>query len=370
MDLTKLNKLTVLTPKNSLGTKTENQGTTKGSNIISLNKKENGMDTDKMLEKYLDVRKGLISEHDFKNEFTNLNSETINSNLKSQVTIIMVQTLKWYIQIKLLLSTGLKVDNLKEFLNDISNEPNYNDLINPQIKFLLECLDDPSTYYNKIDPKESSNSIMNLLSIFIEDDLIRPKYDIDLDMLTYLANSRPTFLKEITLLFDLYAKVYLQHSKDLITNKQMRQLDEIQPRFNMINNHILSSNLKTKVSHNLDLNKLNISNSVIEAISGIEASKLGLQKRLKNLNNWLINGIIHIQISLNRLHGLKPVTQEGKEKLITDANTNTINSNYELWLILNEVLSFLDSLKNLADGTAFISGMSSKDQVLILDVNY
>ena len=55
----------------------------------------------------------------------------------------------------------------------------------------------------------------------------------------------------------------------------------------MINRHILSSNLSSKIDYDLDLSKIGVlPEDPMEAskILGISASQLGLKKRLDNLN--------------------------------------------------------------------------------------
>lgn len=377
MDLNKLSLLKVIRPKKDIipenNTTQINQPEIKsGNSIIQLNQIDR---INSVMSGYQNVRKGIIKEEEFQKNIEKFDKRIhsdIDNNLKNQVRIILIQTLKWYIQLKLLLSTGLKAESLIAFTEDISQNMKYNKI--DSIRHLIESLDNPETFQDIYNPKESSNLIRNLLKIFIEDDNFRPVYKIDLDMISYLSNYRPTFLKEITVLFDLYSKVYDQFSKDLLEDKSPRKISDIQPRFEMINRHILSSNLSTKVDFNLDLIKLDITNSnnieYSNYLNTIESSQLGLQKRLNFLNEWLINGIIHTQASLNRLNGLKPITQEGKSKLLNEYSNKIANSKYEVWLILQDTKSFLESLKGLTDGSAFITGMQSNELLDILDVNY
>ena len=101
-------------------------------------------------------------------------------------------------------------------------------------------------------------------------------------MIRYLSNQRPTFLNEITVLFDLYSKYYDQISNDFLEKKPLRNIKDIRPRFDMINRHILSSNLSTRIDYDIDL-----TTTVGSLDLNITASKLGLEKRLTNLNSWL-----------------------------------------------------------------------------------
>lgn len=386
MDLNKLSQLKVIKPKKDVDSNIEanisnpslNQPEIKsGNSIIQLNSIDR---INSIMTSYQNVRKGIIDESEFQKNIEKFDKrihQDIDNNIKHQVKIILIQTLKWYIQLKLLLSTGLKAESLIDFIGDISRVDTanrYSHLKLESIKQLIESLDNPETFQDKNNPKESSNAIRNLLKIFVDDDNFRPVYKIDSDMISYLSNYRPTFLKEITVLFDLYSKVYDQFSKDLLEDKLYRKISDIQPRFEMINRHILSSNLSTKIDYNLDLNKLDITGSgkeqFSEYVNNIESSQLGLQKRLNFLNEWLINGIIHTQASLNRLNGLKPITQEGKSKILNEYSNKTANSKYEIWLILQDTKAFLESLKGLTDGTAFITGMQSNELLDILDTNY
>lgn len=331
---------------------------------------------DQLVETYQDVRGGRLNTNDFKRKMIKMDKTLINDvnpESKDQVLFVLLQTLKWYIQLKILISTGLKAENLSETLSERLPKE-YSKLKDEKLISLIKVLDNPSLntlgfFAQNINPKDSSTIIRNLLHIFISDDPIHPVYKINSKMVTYLANSRPTFLKEITVLFDLYSKVYDQFSKDLLEGLPLKNVSDIQPRFEMINRHILSSNLSSRVNYDLDLNTIGV-NDVISDPTLFNTSNLGLSKRLTNLNDWLMNGIIHTQSSINRLFGLKPITKEGKSKLLYDYSSQPANTKYELWQILQDTKSFLESLKGLTDGSAFITGMQSLELLDTLDVNY
>ena len=192
------------------------------------------------------------------------------------------------------------------------------------------------------------------------------------------------FLNEIATLFDLYSKYYKTLSKELLTNLsdgnfniKFQKIKNIQPRFNMINKHILLSNLSTKINFNLDLKKIGaLPENPQEAskILGISASQFGLKKRLDNLNEWLTNGIIMIQVSINRIYALKPLSSvavDGSIKVGLKAHAaSAANKIYDLWLVLEDIAAFLDSLKGLIDGSAFLTGVPSEDMLEILEINY
>ena len=368
MDLNQLSKLTVINKRTGTQNIQSNTQSTSGSrnNIVLLNNDDR---IKTIIDTYTTFRKGEINEDEFKSNILRFDKRVFNNideAFKNQIRISLFQTLKWFIQLKLLISTSHKVESLIEFSNTISLNKNYKNLNNPNITRLLYSLENPNMFQDNFNPKEASDAIKNLLKIFIEDDILHPIYKIDNELIVYLSNNRPTFLNEITLLFDLYSKVFGQYSKDFLEDKNIRQIGEIQPRFDMINRHILSSNLSTRIDYNLDLDKI----SEDRNYSKIETSQMGLQKRMNFLNDWLINGIIHTQVSINRLSGLKPNTQVGKVKPINDFSSRSATSKYEIWMILEETKSFMQSLKGLTEGTAFITGIQSNDILDILDVNY
>lgn len=326
---------------------------------------------EKINNNYSELRRGKLNQNDFNRKLLQIDksllepldsldsfNQTEFNNIKNETLNFLFMTLKWYIQLKFLISTGLKADTLSA----IDKLPTKYKELNDYILF-IDNLDNPSER-QKINPKETSYKIKDLLEIFIKDDILHPKYKIDNEMIMYLSNQRPTFLNEITVLFDLYSKYYDQISNDFLGNRPLRNIKDIQPRFDMINRHILSSNLSTRVDYDIDLTTT-IGNSDLN----ITASKLGLEKRLTNLSSWLMNGIIHTQSSINRFSALKPVTKNTYRGL-NNLNNQPVITKYDLWMILRDTKAFLESLKGLVDGTAFITGMPSGDILDVLEVNY
>ena len=319
----------------------------------------------KIINTYNELRKGKINQSDFNRNILQIDKDLLSplntvelNNIRLETLNFLFATLKWYIQLKFLISTGLKV----EILSSFDKLPaKYKDL-SDYIEF-IDNLDNQSER-QKINPKDISYKIKDLLEIFIKDDTLRPKYKINNEIIMYLSNQRPTFLNEITVLFDLYSKYYDQISNDFLEKKPLRNIKDIQPRFDMINRHILSSNLSTRIDYDIDL-----TTTVGSLDLNITASKLGLEKRLTNLNSWLMNGIIHTQSSINRFSALKPVTKNTYRGL-SDLNNQPVITNYDLWMILRDTKAFLESLKGLVDGTAFITGMQSGDILDVLEVNY
>ncbi len=361
MDLTKLSSLKII--KSS----PDPLARANGSNIetkTQLNETKAQISPVGIIEKintnYTDLRRGKLNQNDFNRKILQMDKtllEPINGGKAEALNFLFI-TLKWYIQLKFLISTGLKA----ETLSAIDKVPEKYKELNDYIQF-IDTLDNPSER-QKTNPKEISYLIKDLLEVFIKDDILHPKYKIDNEMIMYLSNQRPTFLNEITVLFDLYAKYYDQISNDFLENKSFRNITDIQPRFDMINRHILSSNLSTRVDYDIDLTTVIGSNDL-----NISASKLGLEKRLSHLNSWLMNGIIHTQSSINRFSALKPVTKNTYRGL-SDLNNQPVITKYDLWMILRDTKAFLESLKGLVDGTAFITGMQSGDILDVLEVNY
>lgn len=395
MDLTKINTLNIVKKnKDPLVSKTIE------SNIGIVSPTTNGSVTEptnisidnntKIKNLYKDLRLGKIQKNDFDKNLEKIEPrilETINDETRKNCILVLSNTLKWLIQLKLMISTGQQTDSLNNdlFDNYYGENTEYKEL--GKQKIILDILDFDEDNVMKTtlissNPKEFSKSIKHLLEVFIGDDILKPKYKVD-NILSYLYNERPTFLKEIAVLFDLYSKYFDTISKNLIqqtTNNQLitfGKIKDIQPRFNMINKHILSSNLSNKINYNLDLNKIGVlpeDPNEASKILGISASQLGLKKRLDNLNEWLTNGIIMVQVSINRIHALKPlssVAADGSVKVGLKAHAaQAANRIYDIWLILEDTKSFLDSLKGLIDGSAFITGVPSRDTLEILDTNF
>ena len=317
---------------------------------------------EKINTNYTELRRGKLNQNDFNRKILQMDKSLLDpldlETVKIETLNFLFMTLKWYIQLKFLISTGLKA----ETLSVIDKLPTKYKELSEYIEF-IDNLDNPNER-QKRNPKEISYKIKDLLEIFVKDDILHPKYKINNEMIMYLSNQRPTFLNEITVLFDLYSKYYDQISNDFLEKKPLRNIKDIQPRFDMINRHILSSNLSTRIDYDIDL-----TTTVGSLDLNITASKLGLEKRLTNLNSWLMNGIIHTQSSINRFSALKPVTKNTYRGL-SDLNNQPVITNYDLWMILRDTKAFLESLKGLVDGTAFITGMQSGDILDVLEVNY
>lgn len=398
MDLTKINTLSVIKKnKDPLVSKSITPNVTQVSANIPETELKVGISksnvtqipskVNKVKKLYTDFRTGHIQKEDFERKIFGLEPKILKkmtSASKKEILPILVETLKWLIQIKILISTGKN-----------PNTPNQNFpfLINNIIEKDTHNNEDRNSLINLIDkdPKKFSLEIYSFLRLFTEDDILNPKYKVDIS--GYLANDRPNFLKEIVVLFELYCKYYETVSKDIIDSiensdfsntqdeniqfQEFKKLSEVQPRFQMINKHILSSNLNEKITHNLDLTKIGIlPEDPIEAskILGISASQLGLKKRLDNLNAWLINGIIMVQVSINRIYALKPISTFTPGALTVPGLKNFAAKNaeniYDIWLIIEDTKSFLESLKGLIDGKAFITGVPSNNMLDILNVNY
>lgn len=343
-----------------------------------------------LFDLYKEFRYGKLSKYDFDKKLQateNKLIENLTAEVRNEILLVLSHTLKWLIQLKLLFSTGRNSENLNSKIFD-EQYSEYNELSLDNIKELIINIvsiteDDLNINIISKNPKEFSLGIKNFLNIFLKDDILNPKYKTD-KIINYLHNERPTFLKEIAVLFDLYSKYYNTLSKKLLEdlgngdfNIKFDKIKNIQPRFNMINKHILSSNLDTKINFDIDLKKIGVlPEDPLEAtnILGISASQFSLKKRLDNLNSWLTNGILMVQVSINRLHALKPLSSiavDGSVKVgLKSHAAQSANQIYDIWLILEDTKSFLESLKGLIDGSAFLTGVSSEDQLQILDTNY
>ena len=399
MDLNKLNSLTIIkTNKDDTAQSrqtnisqiqptqpTQSTQSTQTSETLQNNVMVNI--SDEILKIYSDVRTGKLSENDSNRKILKLNDSLnldIDPEYKDKIRRTLMETLKWYIQLKLLISTSLKVDDLNAFIKELSFKhkkfKRFQKLKEDSIVDIFKGFNSIWTkgnLYADVSHVNHSKGILEFLKLFNGDDLLNPVFKIDTEMVVYLSNQRPTFLKEITVLFDLYSKVYDQISKDILDSNilEVRTRTELQPRFDMINRHILSSNLSTKIDYDIDLDKLGITDNTSdtnykEYLNTISSSQLGLEKRLNFLNEWLTNGIVMIQSSLNRLNGLKPITQNGKSQIMNNVAAQPANTKYQIWTILQDCKAFLESLKGLTDGTAYITGVASNELLDVLDVNY
>ena len=385
MDLSKLNNLTIIKKNKDPLVNQSIASNVEAKNPNNLNEKiEINDKKDILFNLYKKFRNGKLSKSNLNEKLQNNEPkliENISNEVRTEIILVLSQTLKWLLQIKLLLSTGKNVDNLNlETFNEFE-ELGKNKKIISDILSLTE--DDTNVDLIALNPKEFSLKIKSLLKVFTNDDIINPKYKTD-KIINYLHNERPMFLNEIATLFDLYSKYYKTLSKELLTNLsdgnfniKFQKIKNIQPRFNMINKHILLSNLSTKINFNLDLKKIGaLPENPQEAskILGISASQFGLKKRLDNLNEWLTNGIIMIQVSINRIYALKPLSSvavDGSIKVGLKAHAaSAANKIYDLWLVLEDIAAFLDSLKGLIDGSAFLTGVPSEDMLEILEINY
>ena len=390
MDLSKINTLNIIKKnKDPL----VNKSITPNTNVISGGSKNSSLNGEtkeptnlttitpgtKVKKLYGEFRKGLITKENLDKKLLSIKPlimEKVDIDARKEANIILLETLKWLIKLKILISTGKnpnkKILEFSETINNIITDDN-----------ILGNLDILHS-----DPKRFSKEVYNFLKLFTSDDLINPKFKVDLS--GYLTNVRPNFLKEIAVLFDLYSKYYETISNELINNLEkveqessgsnkinvkFKKLPDIQPRFDMINKHIFASNLIEQVDYNLDLEKIGVlPEDPYEAskILGISASQLGLKKRLDYLNAWLINGIVMVQVSINRLYALKPISLDKPNSIpgLNLAASKSVNEIYDVWLILEDTKSFLESLKGLIDGRAFITGVPSENMLDILNTNY
>ena len=412
MDMSKLSALTIIksNPETTKAPGTE-------PNKIITNTGSNGSDASqntptiqvKILEsKHDDLRRGKLSLKDFNKKILGTNPKLLDEITLGNKNIIegfLQDTLMWYIRLKLLLSTGVPPE---DWLDNLKHKSYRNHPLLDSIK-IFETFSEGKTngkLYN-LNPKEASSLTKDFLQVFINDDALYPQYKITNEMVSYLHNERPGFINEIQVLFELYSKFYDTISNYLIEDKlivgdndntgltqsnpgainsQSVTLSSLQPRFDMINRHIFytldskltrlpigSSNVEYSGT-DMDLNKL-IPKDIIDPINipiiDIKnSSKLNLLKRFENLNNWLINGIIQVQTSINRLNGLKPLTKEGYTRDLLDFSSQPATSNYDVWLVLRDTKAFLESLKGLVDGSSFLSGIPSGDMLSVLDTNY
>lgn len=328
----------------------------------------------KLEDTYKKVQKGSTTEKDFQKTLLRTQPKLltpINDKTRVELNRKLKELLNWYISLKKILIGYDENRILKD--NDIDY------MVQKELRKTFKDLSQ-FTDSDRFD-KHQSLLVKNMLKIFIKDNPIKPVFNVSNELISLLTkNDRTTsFVKEIALCFGLYrkyiSKLAENFAKDIEMDNQInfKHIDNIQPRFTLINKHIQTSikSLNPDTNRSLNLNSIikndelnNINNNLV---SNQEISAMGLRKRLTEINNWLNNGIIHTQNTYNRLNNLKVRRNERNHSKIFEP---PIDNNYMIWCLMKDIEVLLLSMEDLLIGKSFIVGINSEDILEILDVTY
>lgn len=380
-----LTNLTILDNKRNVvqqGTNNaSNQSTAPVSTVLS-NSSENPLQSSDLnitkLEKLnQQIRTGKISTNASRKVIMRTNPkmlEKLENTTRYQVTKLLIENLNWFIQIKKLIigwnpiAEKYKRLNLDGLLLD-------QNLIS----------ENAETRANQI--LENSMKLKETLMVLIEDPKHKPVYGPSEYFLKFLTdnNSHSQFIKELQLLLEFKQKYFIKFSEKfaeavndgIISNqltsvfKSMDSIDNFQPRYKLINNHIMnfrhsSENLNISINSeitNIDDNE--ISNKTLKS-TDFKIHALGLYKRMNNYCSWLDNGIIQTQYTLNRLNNLKIRRTDDFQNINYEKQAE---SNFDVWSIIRDNEAFMKSLQENLNGDALVVGMTTTDMLKYLNVS-
>lgn len=348
------------------------------TNVVdtSVNEVANVKDTKlgKLEETYKTLQKGGTTKKDFNRVLLRLYPKlltNINPVTRTELNRKLKEISSWYINLKNVLM------DYEELIVIHRTDTDKNKIAKNSFRQTLTELN----VFLKTDRFDKAQSLLtkDLLAVFINDDPFKPIFNVNDRLVNFLIKTERTtsFIKEMALCFGLYrkyiSKLAEDFAKDIELDKEIKfkNIDDVQPRFNLINDHILKSNPKdkNKLSLNLEilLNKEEQDNINKDLKETATVSGMGLKKRLNEINKWLNDGLFHTQYLYNRLNNLKVK--------ITDKNSlkefePTINDNYMVWGLLKDIEIFLGSMEDLLLGKSFLVGVNTIEKLETLDVSY
>lgn len=358
-----------------------NQNTAPVSNILS-NSSENPLQNPDLnitkLEKLnQQIRTGKISTNASRKVIMRTNPkmlEKLENTTRYEVTKLLIENLNWFIQIKKLIIGWNPIAEKYKRLNLDGLLLDHN-LIS----------ENAETRANQI--LENSMKLKETLMVLIEDPKHKPVYGPSEYFLKFLTdtNSHSQFIKELQLLLEFKQKYFMKFSEKFVeavnggiisnqlTNvfKSIDSIDNFQPRYKLINNHILnfrhsSENLHVSINSeitNIDDNE--ISNKTLKSID-FKIHALGLHKRINNYCSWLDNGIIQTQYTLNRLNNLKIRRTDDFQNINYEKQAE---SNFDVWSIIRDNEAFMKSLQENLNGDALVVGLTTTDMLKYLNVS-
>lgn len=343
---------------------------------------------EKIQTEYKNVQSGHIHESDFKKIILRNHPRLLSNielNTREQINIRLKQLISWYFEIKNILI-------------------GYNDATKDMVQFreLTENYTNLKIFLNgdRIEIMQSK-LVKNIIESFNNDNPINPKFGVcdSLGRVLAKTNRNTSYIKEITLCFSLYRKYFKEISKDFVKSFEfpdgieptidqrllkklptpsieLRSIFMVQPRFQMINEHIRKSvdvfdkdhknscrNFDTEVIG--DINTFN--SDILTLTTNQEISNMGIKKRLTEINNWINNGIIQAQYQFNRLNNFKIIrTQNNINKNFAEP----IVDNFKVWCLIKDIEKYLESMEDLLLGKSFLTGINTNENLDVLEVNY
>lgn len=300
--------------------------------------------------------------------------EKLENTSRHEATKLLIENLRWFIQIKKLIIGWNPIAKKYKKLNldNLILDPN---LIS----------ENAETRANQI----LSNSFLlkETLTILIEDPKHKPQYGPNEYFLNFLIenNSYSQFVKELQLLLEFKQKYFVKFSEkfaETVNNgitsgnltevfKTMDNIDYFQPRYKLINNHVLnfknaSENLHTSITNTItEIDDTEVNDKKLKSVD-YKIHALGLYKRINNFCSWLDNGIIQTQYTLNRLNSLKIRRTDDFQNINYEKQAET---NFDVWAIIRDNEAFMKSLQENLNGDALVVGITTTDMLKVLNVS-
>lgn len=300
--------------------------------------------------------------------------EKLENTSRHEATKLLIENLRWFIQIKkLIIGWNPIAEKYKKLNLD-------NLLLDPNL-----ISENAETRANQI----LSNSFLlkETLTVLIEDPKHKPQYGPSEYFLNFLIenNSYSQFVKELQLLLEFKQKYFVKFSEkfaETINNgitsgnltevfKTMDNIDYFQPRYKLINNHVLnfknaSENLHTSISNTItEIDDTEVNDKKLKSVD-YKIHALGLYKRINNFCSWLDNGIIQTQYTLNRLNSLKIRRTDDFQNINYEKQAET---NFDVWAIIRDNEAFMKSLQENLNGDALVVGITTTDMLKVLNVS-
>lgn len=300
--------------------------------------------------------------------------EKLENTTRLEVTKLLLENLKWSIQIKkLIIGWNPFTEKYKKLNFDGL-------LLDPNL-----ISENAETRANQI----LTNSLLlkETLTLLIEDPKHKPQYGPSDYFLNLLVenNSHSQFIRELQLLLEFKQKYFVKFSdkfaesvnSGIISNqltevfKTMDSIEYFQPRYKLINNHILnfknaSDNLHTSISSEISSIEDNeVINKKLKSVD-YKIHALGLYKRINNFCSWLDNGMIQTQYTLNRLNSLKIRRTDDFQNINYEKQAET---NFDVWSIIRDNEAFMKSLQENLNGDALVVGITTTDMLKVLNVS-
>ena len=362
------------------------------TSLVELTKQGND---EKIKNMYKLVQSGSIQEKDFKKSLFKTHPKML-----SKISIGTRNNLSW--KLKELIKLYLDIKCLLMGFPENNSDLNFKNNSSENIVRFYELKASLDTFLNteRMD-KQQSLILKEIISLFVYDNPVKPEFGVS----DYLINTivkterNESLIKEITLCFSMYRKylntLAIDFNKAFEDEKEIetltethiekdidftfRNIQDIQPRFQMVINHIKKTNdpilIKSKFGFK-DLNSLNLNsiytNQEIESLNknlttNEIVSGMGMKKRLNDINKWMNNGLIHAQNSFNRLNNLKIQRTKDSKDLNIIPN---ISDNYMVWCLIKDIEKYLESVEDLLMAKSFLTGMVNDEAIQTLNVNY